>query len=544
VVPLWIAVPHYRVYSWHNMMQMGACYQITRLPAIPEEPDMAGERLHYPWLGHVQITAISKLVDRPPTLLFPLSNLAMLWATFAALYGTALRILPAEKRDRRLAAVGVTLALLGTNFLGMAGGLLTNSPWLIGDSRYSPLTGKFSNLDSMAAGLALLAGIVEVSVAALGAVRPRACLLLPVLALAVGITYPLLLPAAGVLAGLLAVALWQRRLAAVPAYAIRTRVALVVGLGIAGALAHAYLRFLTEGGSSELLSFGVKRVLFNLTKLPLLIGPWVLLAHPVVVRAWKGRDAPTLFLAAGSLATGALFVGTRFPYTAEYKFAFAMCYCLIPLVAVRILEWLARAGRTAMAWAAAALVLTWLVALGFSLRFNVPWHTLAHAVALDESAFGIRLLSGPESEWIDAVREQTPADSLLLVEPSYSPISILARRSSYIGADAPDMARPGYSMTLEDVLLNNGYPRDEIARRQEALDAAFEPGEGADFEWLTAELRRLHRPVSIVFGSGGSAYLSWLRARGPGREIFRGGDRVVWLLGDPAGQDAPAPLGG
>jgi hypothetical protein len=250
-----------------------------------------------------------------------------------------------------------------------------------------------------------------------------------------------------------------------------------------------------------------------------------------VKRAWKRREAPALFLAAGALATGMLFVLTRLPNSAEYKFAFATCFCLLPLTASRIQEWVGRGERTRVAWAAAALVLVWLVGLGFSLRYNVPWRTLAQAVAIDESGFAIRVPPGPESDWIDAIRERTPAESLLLVEGSSLPISLLAERSSYLAVDAGDAGRSGYSMRVETLLEQNGYPPDEIARRKRVIDAAFASHQ-TDFEQLTAELMRFQRPVSIVFRQDGGTFLSWLRARGVGREIFRAHGRVVWLI-DP-----------
>jgi hypothetical protein len=211
-----------------------------------------------------------------------------------------------------------------------------------------------------------------------------------------------------------------------------------------------------------------------------------------------------------------------------------MCFCLLPLSASRIHEWLGRTGRRGTAWAGAALVLAWLVGLGFSLRFDVPWHSLAHAVAIDESSFRIRLLPGPESDWIDAVRQRTPVESMLLVEESHLPISILAQRSSYLAVDGRDAGRAGYSMVVKILLEQNGYPPDEIARRMRVLEASFEPTDQTDFARITAELRRLQRPVSILFGQDDRP-TSLASCPGCRREIFRiakGG----WLIDDRAGR--------
>ena len=85
----WLGIPNYRVYTWHNMMQIDACYQIVELPAIPQDWDLAGVRLNYGWFGLVQLTSISWLMDCPPTLVFPWLNALQLLALVVLMYETA-----------------------------------------------------------------------------------------------------------------------------------------------------------------------------------------------------------------------------------------------------------------------------------------------------------------------------------------------------------------------------------------------------------------------------------------------------------------------
>jgi len=51
IAVLWLIAPGLRIYSWHNMMQAEAVYQVIRLPRLPEEMGLAGVRLNYAWFG-------------------------------------------------------------------------------------------------------------------------------------------------------------------------------------------------------------------------------------------------------------------------------------------------------------------------------------------------------------------------------------------------------------------------------------------------------------------------------------------------------------
>ena len=44
-----------REYSWHNMMQLAAIQSIYSLPLPPEDVNLAGTILHYPWVGWAQV---------------------------------------------------------------------------------------------------------------------------------------------------------------------------------------------------------------------------------------------------------------------------------------------------------------------------------------------------------------------------------------------------------------------------------------------------------------------------------------------------------
>lgn len=536
VAPLWL-VPLFRTYGWHNLMQLAVSYQIAGLPVVPEEMDMAGIRQSYPWLGLIHVTALSWLLDRSPTSIFPASNVAMLASLCVLLHATGRSL---AGRPSRSVAIGTAVVLLGSNAIGMAGWLLTRSPWAVGDSRFTPLTAKFLFFDAMTVALPVVAGLFTVSVHLLESRRDaRGLALVPVLVLAVGVTYPLLFPPTLLAAGLLAALLLQERVIAVPRYPLRATLALCAGLGAAGGLALVYLHFLGGGRSASVLDFGWRRALFDAAKLPFAIGIPALLALPVVRRGWARRD-PALLFACGSaaLAVG-LFVISRYPVSVEYKYLFPACFSLVPLGALGLAEWLERRPGRALASGGALLAGVFALAVGSSYAFHVPWHELAGAPELDEASFQIGARDGSEPAWIEALRA-TPERSVLVVDATRLPIPLLARRASFLSSNFVDDSAAGYAMPFEAVLTEvKGYSRSEFERRRGILAACFGASSARAFEPVTEAFLALKRPVVIAFPRAEPPYLQWLRSHGPGREVYRGEAGSVWRIDAADGPDAP-----
>ena len=126
----WLGIPNYRVYTWHNMMQIDACYQIVELPAIAQDWDLAGVGLNYGWFGLVQLTSISWLMDCPPTLVFPWLNGLQLLALVVLMYETARQF---EAHYPVVTASTIAIILLCTNAVGNVNALVHGPPFFRGE---------------------------------------------------------------------------------------------------------------------------------------------------------------------------------------------------------------------------------------------------------------------------------------------------------------------------------------------------------------------------------------------------------------------------
>src|SRR5438105_4314470 len=142
----WIRSPAYRVYGSHALMHTDICYQICRPSILPEEPELAGLSLAYPWFSHVFVAVVGFACHWPPTLVYPLTNI--IWLAIACLLTyEACRAIGASAPAGVLA---VGLLMLGTNIAGRVEAILKF--WFSGsanrlvawsDPRYTPFLVKY-----------------------------------------------------------------------------------------------------------------------------------------------------------------------------------------------------------------------------------------------------------------------------------------------------------------------------------------------------------------------------------------------------------------
>jgi hypothetical protein len=544
VVPLWLWVPDFRIYGWHNMMQLAAAYQLVDLPALPEERDLAGFRMNYPSLGHAQLTAIARLLGVSPTLVFPLLNLLHLAAFFALLEGAVARV--ARSRDGTAAATAVFL--LATGLFGMlwsvappALGFEAFAAPLVGEVRIAPPISKFLYVDSMVVGLDLFAALVYVATLASGESLRRAWLAIPGLALAIGLVYPLLFPGACLVAlGFSALCASGRRVDGAR-YPASQQILLAAGTLLACAVSALQLRILSGAGAAALpVRIAAARSLpDHVVGVAVALGPWIALAIPILCRGLVARAGPILLLAAAAAGSGLSYLALRLPAGTQYKFLFASALCLAPLSAAGMSRPLGRLGSRHPALAGLLLVGLCGVVESFLLLRHVPWEVLRRAPRLSEASFGLEPGDAAEAAWVRAVRDRTPAATILAAGPSRLPLAVLTQRSLYLAVDAPSFARPGYSLPADFTSARlRGYPRAAIERRRSTLRRALLGPADPDYPELTRELLALERPVALVFERPGAPYLAWLRERGPGVELARDRGTTIWLV--PA---SPAPAG-
>jgi hypothetical protein len=532
-----IALPIFRQYGWHNMMQLAAIEQFDRLPALPEEMDAAGLRLNYGWLGFTQIATISRVLDASPMRVFPAVNFAQFVAMFMFCVAATRRLAGVE---RRLAAVTTAAALLLPGVLDIF--LAAWSPPFIsgGELRITPMTSKFMYLDAMVVGLSTYSIVVY---AAVRCVVERCERLFPVMviaALACALSYPLLFPACFVVIGLFAAAalVAPRAFPNAPAYPRRAVVLLLASLGGVAVIAFGYVATLGAAAVSRpiRLAHGYE-IRQHLWQIALVFGSLTLVAPSMLMRSLRTNFFAYLSLASIFGALSACFLVFVMPRDVEYKFLFAALFVVAPMAAVAISEIASLLRRPSLA---SVVLVCLLAATSVSLsRWHVPRAWLAKAVPLDETTRAVHPASDWTGSWMAAVRSATPADTVLIAPDSDQPIAVFTQRAVYLAFDGTDTlveqpGRAGYAMK-RDALLESvkGYSPQEIQRRRDIVRQCLGYDAPADVRAILNAFVELRRPVALHVVRP-SAFSTWLREHQVGRAIYDAGGDAVWLVDESA----------
>ena len=532
--------PEMRDYGWHNMMQLAAIQPIERLPAWPEDLDLAGFRLNYPWLGFAQMATIAMIVDRPVTLLFPICNALQFGCMFLFLMSVTRIVSPG--RTAWLASAATAVALLAPGLFDVAVGSLLGGP-AAGELRIEPMTEKYFALDTMVLGLSSFAVMVYAILRAAESASAAVLWLIILAAASCGVAYPLLFPCCVVLAGLfvlaaIAGAAWPSP--SRPRYAWRDLALFIAGFSVVTACLAIYVVSLGVSAASQTASLVQRwQVRRHISEIWWVFGPMLLLLAPVAVRSLRERlQVNVLGLAS---AASLLFCFTVFslPITAEYKFLFGALLVLAPILAAELIRLVGRRPTRIVALAGAFVVLqagaTWSL---WNWQMP-PAALLAAAVPLDESTRWPHPFAGWNSGWMQAVRNATPADTVLLTADTDQPVGVFTGRSLFVAADWYGVGRPdggmvgraGYSMDrkmiLEDVKrYQPAAIADRLATMRTCLAAQADPHAlGVSLSALAG----LNRPIALHF-AGEAALLDRLRRDNLGKPVFSDGTDTVWLL--------------
>lgn len=524
-----IAVPWFidhtiRIFNFHAWLHAAIANQFAGGRLIPEEPELAGMRLAYPWLGHVYWSVLSGVAQWPHTRVYVATDIACLAWTCIAVY-EACRALDVRAATARLGLVWLTL---GTNAVGFW--LWMTTGWLPGDVRYTPWLRKFMISELTPFILAMLAGLMLTGVVAVRR-RSRALLVLVALMTAsVGVFYALLLPAALAFSGALLLVTWldptlgdtrERRWSAV---------VLAVGLGVAVVLSATYLGLVTSARS------GAPVALSPLGAIVSKAGTGVIAIVPFAAAMllglrsqWRRPEVIVLTLAAAACFAARPLV--QMGGYAEYKFMLPTPLFLTPLAALAADRWNPR--RLSMD----AVVLASVVLLlpGLTAR-STDWLTEVLEVlpAVQESGPSLVLgAEAPDAGWTTAVRVGTPVDTVVAVRRSRLLLPVLTERALLGPAEQVDGAAPGYwELSHFNLVDLRGYPRDVVDQRTALVQQVFGTGAATPPEVVLSGLRALGRPVALVFRPDDDrTYLDWLRQQGTGRELYRDPPGVVvWQI--------------
>jgi hypothetical protein len=531
----WLVHPQLLSFGFHNLLHVDMVYELVRPPLWPEEPEAAGLPLNYSWLVHGAWAAKGLLADRPPIAIYPVSNLLLLAGTLVLVERSA-HALGLPRAASLLAAV---LAVLGGHLLleaaRLAGASAEDQAALFGDARLASPVIKFALLDGMPVSIALFAGSLRLGVALQGAAALRAGAeslatdarvlgLLAFVLLAMALMYPLALPPTVGWLGSLAVLehFWGTREG-------RARMRLLAGLALALTALALALGVLQQSTSNSLtgLASGTE-ALGKLRHVLLATAPLLLFAMPAGLAALRSRDTllSALFLCALGNTLAYAVLSARF---LEYKF---VLYSRLPVAIVIAASYAALASRTRWAQPVAGAAVLTVAGLSLMGSLHREWPaSWERAPQLDNRSFRMALGSEePHAAWTNAVRENTPEDTVLVAHGPTLHVGTFANRALFGPAEFDGFASPGYGLgNIGNLVQFRAHPEQELRMRMRMLSAIYRGPSHQHFYRAIGVVRELGRPVAVWMPADETERLDWLLSIG-GRLIHRDERSVLWWI--------------
>jgi hypothetical protein len=527
----WMHDPQFRGNYGHAWLHSDIIYVMANGELRPEEPQLAGVRLSYPWLGHVQQGVVSVLLDAPPNSTYLLANVACLLAVIVLVAELVARL--GGGRVAQVAAVAwlcFAVNVVGAVARRVLPSNVRRAYDIWGDPRYAPWIKKFAFFQQTVLGIALFAALAYALTRPDDEGSDPAWLaLVALLLVASAVLYPVLFPACAALVGARLLVLTARRWRGRGVARARELAGLAAALVVAAAAAAAYVALVNadRGGAptvglSAAGTMGRKAVNLTIVLAPLLAGLAV---------AWRAlrRAEPdaVAVLALGALASVVLNVAfSVYYFSNEYKFVFTAAICLAPFPVMAMARRVH--GRAA---AAGALAVALLLALP---QFPRPRdRELAPAAPrLDVSGFALRLDPRQELAGVtDAIRDRTSPGAVLVSRALPFDLVAVTRRPLFV----PHGTGLLHGTALgSDYLLKNsrGYAVRLVDGRRRRVRALYE----ATTEWdrerqLGGIVREVGRPVVLLVRRREDAALgAWLAGWPAARPVFSSDAVAAWQV--------------
>ncbi len=535
-----------RLYTWEAWSQADVVYSLANGKLILEDAELAGVRLSYPWAGHAVQAVFSYLIGTPPVTNYIWTNLVWLMFTF----GLAAAIV-AELGGSPLSQVSTAVWLsFGVNFVGYCSSRLVPGAWvkahpvlghIWGDNRYTPWLDKVMFFGQMQFALGFFVAILFMMIRQWPVGYKRDYLVVTGLLLCgLGLVYPVLFPAACALVGARLVVLVVRCFSH-QSTDVGELLGLALALLISGAISFVHLKFLTASrAGAALITFNDLRLIcWRAIESVVVTSPLLAGLAIIAARQWRKRQFdPVVVCGLGALVSFSLYSTLNIPWWQnEYKFIFAAAVCLAVFPSLALEQVLNRLGRMALpAFGLLTLLLAAPLANNTYRKAEILYTRAGPLV--DVRHFDLRLVDQePLSGLCDAIRTQTPANSLLvLAKDTGLHLPTLTSRQLYV---APFQAEPhpGILVTSDELLtLAKSYPAQILADRRNTLEHLFGCHDAAQTEKALCQILESHRPVALILSVSDHAALEqWLRRRSFGKAIYRDGGYLLWLIGSERG---------
>jgi hypothetical protein len=538
--------PPTRMLYAHPWMHTEIAYRMAAGDLIPDDPDLVGIRLFYPWAGDLYQAVLSCALGSPPLYNYIWTNLLFLICV-AALAAA----LVAELGGGHIArlASGVCL-FFAVNFVGFAllkllpGSFTLRHPGLFGDFRFTPWVLKFIDFQQMPLALPMFLAMLYLVIREWPRGADKSSLLaIALLLISVGLFYPILFPAACAVVAAQAVALFFFPGPGVSGAESFRKVGPVgFVLLICGVVALLHYHLMSRDRVTSALTLAnwqsivSKSVAAFLATLPLLIALFLVLRN-----SWKQRPGPTTVLLLGAAASALLNVLLVLPfYENEYKFMFTAAMCLAPFLPLALEPPLRRLGKWALP---AGLLSTLVLAIPLIQKTRDDWFLKEFPLpALDLRHFYLRLDDRePLAPLCNAIRDQTPPNSLVILEREELHFPSLTARRLY----APPRGTPSFpGLNLKaDTLLTKvkGYSASLLEARQSDIEHLYRSEDPAQRAAALAQMLAFRHPLAIVLDPTRDAALrDFLIRERAAQTVFSSPSRVL-LLVSPRPLPSPSP---
>ena len=534
----WLWDPHFRRFSWHGLLHTDIVYAFANGALLPDDPELAGVRLAYPWMGHIYWAVVAWASDLNPTVLYLLTNFMLLWATGALLYLTVCEF----GVSTPMAFAMPVFAALGANPVGLVGWSIAppnaDALWwaLFGDLRYAPFLLKYVTFEVMTFGLAAFAALLYLSALAMFRAGSPMRFAPPLAAATIGVLYPILFPPAFALT-VLAVAPAFVSVGRYPQAEKTDRWRLAMLILAAAVVAVGCLTLYTAGQSERIVMLSSGRAFAKkLVAVTLAQGIFFWLAWRVWRKELKIRW-PVSVLALTAIVAVTFNLGLRIGSGLnEYKFLIVAGMCIIIPAAVYVDRALAYTSRYRWALLGILPVALAVVMATYS-HLRIPKGG-TEPTASGESSFWLMLPNKhPDASWTRAIRERTPLNTIVITDARDYHVSSFTGRVLFAPLDG-EKPHFGYNMYSRHSLLEErGYNPILFEERVRLLKYLYGSNAKAEAPVSAAELlmrlRSFGRPLAMVLKLD-SELLAWLQEAQVGRTLApAGSEAVVYYVPTP-----------
>jgi hypothetical protein len=538
-----------RAFTGHAWMHADIIYMLANGELVPDDPELAGVRLAYPWAGHVFQAGLSYLTDSAPVSSYIWTNLVWL----LCIYGLVAYIVAEFGGDLFSQITSFIWLCLGLNLAGYIfqetlPQTITQKLWIGGDYRYSPWVLKFYFFEQIIFGLGMFSSLLYLLIKdRVNVLKGSYLTLILFLLCGIGIVYPILLVPSGMIVGARTLApLLLDKTRFTDSGLLRTSTGIGTVLLIASSVTFAYLRFLSDDRVSEairlpeLSAASAKYILLktqgSIVALALMLGAFFI----VFRRCWRDRRNATFVLAVGASGSLLLNILLEIPFWGnEYKFLFTASICLSPFPALALEPLASRLKNRAIPLFA---VITLVLAAPFAHKINkdFPWRKVykdspnipVPYPLVDADSFDLRLADQERmSALCDNIREKTTTDTLLVIEKTELHFPTLTRRRLYSPPDQEEL-RPGINLSSMDLLAGvRGYDKQLLENRRTAVEALFNPNDDDLRQQSLEQILQLGHPLAVILErQRHTALEKWLAANGRNINLFDDGDTAVWIV--------------